>query len=106
MAKAANNLQYVPVQQIHRLFALRVNPIARYARMVGTSAYGLGACVAFSLVGQTRFARMHCLAFGLELLSHSGRSKLALLVAPRFGLRPHLHFCFGETESSKNRIFL
>ena len=49
LAKAANNLQYVPFQQIHRLFASRANPIARYARMVGTSAYGHGACVAFSL---------------------------------------------------------
>src|SRR5436190_20029813 len=78
MAKAANNLQYVPFQQIHRLFASRANPIARYARMVGTSAYGLGACVAFFLVGQTRFARLHCSAS--SFLSHSGRSKLALLV--------------------------
>ena len=67
MAKAANNLQYVPFQQIHRLFASRANPIARYARMVGTSAYGLGASVAFSLVGQTRFTRLHCSACCLEL---------------------------------------
>src|SRR5436190_5651109 len=64
LSKAANNLQYVPFQQIHRLFASCANPIARYARMVGTLAYGLGACVAFSLVGQTCFARLHCSAFG------------------------------------------
>ena len=42
--------------------------ITRFARIVGTSAYGLGAYVGFFLNGQTRFARLHCSAFDLDLL--------------------------------------
>src|SRR5436190_17774182 len=80
---ASSFLSHSGGSKLASLVCSQVQPAASPSfllRFSDTSAYGLGACVAFSLVGQTRFARLQCSAFGLELSTHSGGSKLASLV--------------------------
>src|SRR5436190_21607143 len=67
---ASSFLSHSGGSKLASLVCSQVQPAASPSfllRFSDTSAYGLGACVSFSLVGQTRFARLQCLAFGLEL---------------------------------------
>src|SRR5436190_23627247 len=67
---ASSFLSHSGGSKLASLVCSQVQPAASPSfllRFSDTSAYGLGACVAFSLVGQTRFARLQCSAFGLEL---------------------------------------
>src|SRR5436190_11642979 len=78
---ASSFLSHSGGSKLASLVCSQVQPAASPSfllRFSDTSAYGLGSCVAFSLVGQTRFARLQCSAS--SFLSHSGGSKLASLV--------------------------